>query len=124
MIKVTILIPVYNHIEQTKITIKNLKEQIFKYDDINYVIIIIDDGSTDGTSDWIKINHKDIIVLKGSGNLWWSGATNIGAKYALYELESDFVLLWNNDIAPCYNYFKNLSSIIKDMSSDTIMDQK
>jgi GT2 family glycosyltransferase len=59
-------------------------------------VIIIDDGSTDGTEEMIKEKYPYVILLKGDGNLWWSRATNMGIEKAI-EIEADYVLLGDND---------------------------
>lgn len=122
---VSILIPVYNKIEFTKNCLGNLFETIEKESynslDVNYQIVVINDGSTDGTSDWIIQNYPQIHIVYGDGNLWWSGSVTIGAKYALSKLKTDFVLLWNNDIEVTPTYFKNLNQILVDYPQRTIL---
>jgi len=122
--KVAIIIPVYNRIEITKTGLNKLRDILFSEGNDNhseYKIIVIDDGSTDGTSEWIHENFKDIILLRGNGNLWWSGAVNKGAMYALEVLKSDYVLLWNDDTSPSTDYFINLNEHLKFIDQDTIL---
>lgn len=116
MYKIKILIPVHNRIEITKVGIKNLFTAIDNFDtacnNMDIQVIIIDDGSSDGTSEWIENDHSNIIVLKGNGNLWWSGSINLGLKY-LTNIYYDYILLWNDDIKPSLDYFNNLYIWIK-----------
>ncbi len=75
-----------------------------------YTIIVVDDGSADGTSTYLKENFKQVIVLEGDGNLWWTGATNLGVKKAL-ELscsDNDFILTLNNDLEVKDDYLEQL----------------
>ena len=92
-----------------KESIKNSKKE----DQIK--IIVIDDGSTDGSTKWIKKNYSDIIILKGRGELWWSGAVNLGIKHALNNLKKEYILLWNIDTKPERQYFMHLFEILKDI---------
>jgi len=124
MIKVTILVPVNNHIEQTRTSIKNLKSLIYNTHYLSYHIIVIDDGSTDGTAEWLRDNYDDLTILAGDGNLWWSGAVNMGARFALEELNTDFILLWNNDIETGKGYFETLTSLLEKADDDTIYGSK
>lgn len=87
-------------------------------------VIVIDDGSSDGTSDWIKRNYPTVIVLNGTGELWWSGATNLGAKYALEVLKCQYILLWNNDISFRTDYFHNLLKLLNNDDKSTIIGSK
>lgn len=111
--KVGILIPVYNRIDITKKGLKLLYESLSNYTkaEVCYEIIVIDDGSSDGTSDYIKKNYPAVVLLSGDGNLWWSGCINVGVNYALKNGYS-FLLLWNDDIIPEKTYFDKLSDCI------------
>ena len=59
-------------------------------------VVIVDDGSTDHTSYNVQINYPDVPVLQGNGNLWWSGGTNKGIRYALAN-GADYILTINDD---------------------------
>ena len=93
-----------------------------------YDIIVIDDGSYDGSSKIIKATYPDLIILSGDGSLWWSGAVNRGAKYAMRTLDANYLLLWNDDIIPHIDYFNNLSEhIIKGkpaILASTVLDSQ
>jgi len=126
MKETSILIPVYNHLEFTKRCLDGLNRLLtgVKFESTNYRIIVIDDGSTDGTNNWIKEHHPEVILLQGNGELWWSGGINLGAKHAEKELGSDYILLWNNDIEPVADYFEALDIIIKFLDDSTIVGSK
>jgi len=59
-------------------------------------VIIVDDGSTDGTAQAVRENFPDVEILTGSGDLWYTAGTNSGIVAALRH-EPDFVLAINND---------------------------
>jgi GT2 family glycosyltransferase len=121
---ISILLPVHNHLEFTKITLNDLSKCLKKTNDDIFYILLIDDGSTDGTFDWVSANHPGVHILQGDGNLWWSGAINLGAKYALDKLNTDYVLLWNNDITVEESYFRTLLQMLGKNSNDTIIGSK
>ena len=112
---VAILIPVFNHLEYTKQCISNLDKYVHDTDQVKYEVIIIDDGSTDGTKQWLEELDNPPSIVEGDGTLWWSGGINTGAKYAIENLKSDYVLLWNNDIECEKNYFSYLSNLILEL---------
>lgn len=62
----------------------------------NFKVIIVDDGSTDGTGEMLRHDYPEVIVLKGDGNLWWSRSANLGIEKAM-EIDSKYVLLVDND---------------------------
>lgn len=90
--KIFIVIPVYNRLEFTKNCLLSLRKQSYK----NFKVIVIDDGSTDGTEEILKNEFPEVHVIKGDGNLWWTAATNLGVKYAL-ENNAEYILTLNND---------------------------
>lgn len=61
----------------------------------DYKIIVIDDGSTDGTAEMVRSEFPGISLLSGDGNLWWTGAIAMGMDYA-YKNGADY-FLWLND---------------------------
>jgi len=59
-------------------------------------IIIVDNGSSDGTPEIIRKNYPDVEVIEPGHNLGFGKANNIGLKKA-YEAGADFVFLINQD---------------------------
>lgn len=112
--QISIIIPVFNAIHHTKKCLQELHKSLSSESLSTYfTIIVVDDGSTDGTSDWIKSNYPQTIVLEGNGNLWWSGGINMGTRYALKELNSDYILWWNNDVLASPDYFKKILWLVE-----------
>jgi GT2 family glycosyltransferase len=96
-----IVIPVHNRLEATRECLDSIDRQTCR----DFHVVLVDDGSTDGTADYIGENYPDIVILRGDGNLWWTGATNLGVGYALQCCrESDYILTLNNDtlLPPAY----------------------
>ena len=126
MPKLAILIPVFNKLQLTIKCIESLLPLIDpeKLENYHAYIVVIDDGSTDGSGDWISQNFPEVILLRGDGNLWWSGGVNMGAKYVLERQDTDYLLLWNNDILPESVYFKRLDQMIHEIREDMIVGSK
>ncbi|MCC7303408.1 MAG: glycosyltransferase family 2 protein [Bacteroidia bacterium] len=90
-------IPVHNRVEFTL----NCLESIYKYCSVPFLVVICDDGSTDETLRKVKLNHSDVIVLEGDGNLWWTGGINRCISYILeldnIDFDRDYIFTFNND---------------------------
>lgn len=93
---VYIIIPVHN---RKNITIGCLKHLQSTGDLQRYFIVIVDDGSTDGTKAAIQAMYPDAIVLPGNGNLWWTGAVVMGMEYA-YQQGAEYFIWLNDDCLP------------------------
>lgn len=92
--KVFAVIPVHNRLEETRQVVACLRQQTHA----PIEIVIVDDGSTDGTAAWLA-GERDITTLTGDGNLWWGGAVARGLDSVLRRAtDADYVLLVNNDI--------------------------
>ena len=95
-IELTILIPVYNEVNLLEKLVKNL---INTFDNITVKYVFIDDGSTDGSDDWLaknipivcKLYKYDLIFLK----------KNVGKGFAIRQgikkIEGDYVLCIDSD---------------------------
>jgi GT2 family glycosyltransferase len=93
---VYILIPVHNRREITLRCLDHLQRQMILS---QYYVVVIDDGSTDGTSEMIEAQYPQVILIKGDGNLWWTGAIKKGMKHA-YQHNAEYFIWLNDDCLP------------------------
>ena len=93
---VYIIIPVHN---RKTVTLKCLETLKNNGDLDQYHVIVVDDGSTDGTSEALVEQHPDVIILYGDGNLWWTGSTKLGMEYA-YSFGASYFIWLNDDTLP------------------------
>lgn len=97
MLKLYIILPVHNRRNITLKFIANLKQQTFK----NYQLVLVDDGSTDGTSEAVKTLMPESVIIKGKGDWWWAGGLQQGINWLKHSDEvvsDDAVLMINDDV--------------------------
>lgn len=62
----------------------------------NYRIIVVDNGSTDGTAEAVRALYPDVELIVNPRNLGFQGGFNAGLRCAL-ETGADFAFVMNND---------------------------
>lgn len=83
----TVIIPNYNGLIFLEPCMEALGQQTNK----SFKTLIVDNGSTDGSVEWLKEHDINTIFLKE--NIGFSGAVNLGIKAS----DTPFVILLNND---------------------------
>ena len=98
---VSIVIPTFNRLPILKKCLAALEDQKLNKNVGNYEIIIVDDGSTDGTSNWINKNSEILphVVLYEQEHGGPALGRNLGVKKSKYEIiifiDSDLIVLEN-----------------------------
>lgn len=103
--KISVVTPAHNDFIHIIPFLRSLREVDYP----NLEVILIDDGSTDGTGLMVEKQFPEVILLKGNGSLWWSGGTNMGIKEAINR-DADFVFTVNNDVILDVDIFTKLIS--------------
>lgn len=98
MKKVTIIIPNYNGLTFLDPCFRALKKQSEK----DFDVLVVDNGSVDGSVDWLKEHRIPSIFLPE--NTGFSGAVNAGIRKA----HTPYVILLNNDTEPEPDYVREL----------------
>lgn len=94
--KVFVIIPVHNRREITLGCLACLRAA----GDLDWAnVVVVDDGSTDGTADAIREKFPEVILLKGDGNLWWTGGIVMGMEEAVRS-QADVIVWLNDDCHP------------------------
>jgi len=92
--KIEIVTPVHNRREETLQCLRSLARAESSGLDLH--VIIVDDGSTDGTAEAVATQFPDVEIISGDGSLWYTAGTNRGIQAALRH-DPDYVLAINND---------------------------
>ncbi|AXU73994.1 glycosyltransferase [Clostridioides difficile] len=106
--EVSICVFAYNKLEEYT---KNCVESILKYTiDIDYELILVDNGSTDGTYEYfktIKYDKKKIIKI----------TKNFGASYlasiSFKEMNGKYLVFVTNDVVVTNNWLSNMLTCVK-----------
>ena len=98
--RIAILLTCHNRKNKTISCLKSLyKATNLSKHKIQFDIYLVDDGSTDGTSEEISKDFSEINITKGSGDLFWSGGMRLAWKTALMQNKDyDSFLLLNDDV--------------------------
>lgn len=62
----------------------------------NYEVVVVDNGSTDGSEERIRERFPDVSVLQTGTNLGFAVGNNVGIEYAIQH-DTGYVWLLNND---------------------------
>lgn len=94
--KVYILLPVHNRRAITEKFIDCLVTQSYS----QYHLILIDDGSTDGTGEMVRAKIRNLTILRGRGDWWWAGSLQIGIDWMKRNgvEDQDVVVFINDDV--------------------------
>ncbi|MCI8402377.1 MAG: glycosyltransferase family 2 protein [Lachnospiraceae bacterium] len=85
---------VHNRLRITEKFVESLKRQTYG----NIHLLLIDDGSDDGTDEMIRTQLPGSTILYGDGSLWWAGALHKAWQWICLNAEDiDAVLITNDD---------------------------
>lgn len=90
--RVSFIIPVYNGLALTQAMLTSLRESLPS--GLEHEIIFVDDGSMDGTRDWLNSLPSPCRAVLNEKNLGFAGTCNRGASAATGE----YLFFLNNDL--------------------------
>ncbi len=59
--------------------------------------VLVDDGSTDGTSDEVRRRFEDVEIVRGDGTLFWARSMAVAEKHAIAR-RPDYLMWLNDDV--------------------------
>lgn len=91
---ISIVIPNYNGEEHLRTLYVSLKKQTYS----DYSIVLVDNGSSDGSVSFTEKEFPRSHRIKLGYNSGFAKAVNDGIKFSLKETKAEYILLLNNDI--------------------------
>lgn len=108
---------VHDRLEITKKFVDSLEKQ--SYEDIH--LILVDDGSTDGTDQMVRKRLPASTILYGDGTLWWGGALHMAWKWICeHGQDAEYVLITNDDTEYDSGYIARGMALV-DENPDTLI---
>ena len=77
-------------------------------------VVVFDNGSTDGTGEWLRREHPRVRLLESSSNLGFCAGNN----RVVEGVDADAVALLNNDTRPRRDWLKHLAGTLRQAPPD------
>lgn len=109
---ISIVIVNYNGLKYIKKCIDSLLEQEYR----DFEIIFVDNGSSDGSIEFVRNNYSDIKIVISKKNLGFAGGNNLGIKSA----QGDLIMLLNNDTWVDRDFLSRLTEFYNKNNYDVV----
>jgi len=115
MVKVSVVIPTYNRLDQLKQVIAALQQQNYPIDD--FEVVIVSDGCTDGTEAYLAQYTKPLkLQVLTQQNQGPAASRNLGASRA----QGDIILFIDDDVVPTPNLIREHLKVHQENGEDII----
>lgn len=91
--KVAVILINWNSYDLTRDTLNSFRKVTY----LDLDIIVVDNGSTDGSGDRLEVEFPELIMIKSSSNTGFTGGNNIGFQYAIAQ-GYPYAMMLNNDV--------------------------
>jgi GT2 family glycosyltransferase/SAM-dependent methyltransferase/thioredoxin-like negative regulator of GroEL len=113
----SIIIPVWNRRDLTEQCLVRLAAVT---DGCEYEVIIVDNGSTDTTSEFLGTLSGDVRIIRNEENLGFAVACNQGARVA----KGQYLVFLNNDTVPVQGWLKALVQEVETSPAVAVVGSK
>ena len=111
-IEISVIIPTFNR----KHVVSNSIDSVLSQNEEGVEIVVVDDVSTDGTTEFIKKAYKNIILVELEKNSGQNVARNRGASVA----SGEWLLFLDSDDTLTNGSLRHLKDLLKKVKSDII----
>ena len=105
MKKITVVIPHYNGID----ILRDCLYSLYKNSFTDFITLVIDNGSVDGSQDFVKKEFPQVQLIENEENLGYAGGCNQGIEIS----ETPYILLLNNDTVMPDNFLSEMLRAIE-----------
>ncbi len=97
---ISVVVLNYNGLRYLERCLSSLLAQTYS----DFEVIVVDNGSSDDSVNYIESHYPQVTVVKNSDNLGFSGGTNVGIARA----KGDYILTLNNDTYLDQDFLKHI----------------
>ncbi len=116
-LKIAVLLTCYNRKANTIACLERLLRNTLP-ENYTLAVFLVDDGSTDGTTQAVNQHYPQVTVIKGSGHLYWNGGMQLAWENALQH-NADFFLWLNDDVELKENSLETLLFTYQSVRTDS-----
>jgi len=102
---ISVVIPTFNRLPILRKCLNALENQFFIDESHNFEIVLVDDGSTDGTVDWLRNNieaYPHLELFEQS-----HGGPALGRNLGVHNSKGDLIVFIDSDLVVDRNFLRN-----------------
>lgn len=111
MKKFSVIVPVYNRIDEVKDLLESLSQQTFG----DFEVVVVEDGSTMPCEDAVN-SYRDMLDLKYFRKA--NEGRSIARNYGMERSEGEYLIFFDSDCVIPPAYFENLANALAQNPSD------
>ena len=93
--RIAVLMTCHNRCE---VTLRSLSALAHAAQGLCFDVYLVDDGSSDGTGEFVRCEFPFVHVVQGDGNLYWAKGMRLAWETAVKSADYDFYLWLNDDL--------------------------
>lgn len=121
ILDIAVLITCHNRKDKTLQCLQHLYQQQGLGKEFSLTVFLVDDGSTDGTSEAIKTKFSIVNKIQGDGTLYWNRGMHLAWKTAASTNDFDYYLWLNDDTTIFEDAINNTLNSSKSLKKESIL---